>query len=83
MTLTLFSEEIEESMRDAVLDYRANPEITKNCPKNLDFCKKETKFDPTIDEDGGKIEGQFWGALGSVLYKLAERFAGKLGRNVD
>jgi hypothetical protein len=52
-----FPEEIEESMRDAVLDYRANPEITKNCPKNLEFCKKETKFDPANGEDGGKIEG--------------------------
>jgi hypothetical protein len=45
-------------MRDAVLDYRANPEITAKCPKNLEFCKKETKFDPNVDEDGGKIEGQ-------------------------
>ena len=47
-------------MRDAVLDYRANPEITGKCPKNLDFCRKETKFDPTIDEDGGKIEGNLY-----------------------
>jgi hypothetical protein len=52
-----FSEEIETSMRDAVLDYRANPEITEKCPKNLEYCKKETKFDPTNGEDGGKIEG--------------------------
>jgi hypothetical protein len=52
-------------MRDAVLDYRANPEITAKCPKNLEFCKKETKFDPNVDEDGGKIEGQ--------LYELCSR----------
>lgn len=52
-----FAEEIETSMRDAALDYRANPEIMDKCPKNLEYCKKETKFDPTISEDGGKIEG--------------------------
>ncbi len=46
-------------MRDAALDYRANPEIMDKCPKNLEYCKKETKFDPTISEDGGKIEGLY------------------------
>ncbi len=46
-------------MRDAALDYRANPEIMEKCPKNLEYCKKETKFDPTISEDGGKIEGLY------------------------
>ena len=58
-------------MRDAVLDYRANPEITEKCPKNLEYCKKETKFDPANGEDGGKIEGLFFICLCSLNLKIS------------
>lgn len=45
-------------MRDAALDFRANPELVNNCPKTLQHCKTVTKFDPNNGDDGGQVEGE-------------------------
>jgi hypothetical protein len=45
-------------MRDAALDFRANPELVNNCPKTLQHCKTVTKFDPNNGDDGGQVEGK-------------------------
>jgi hypothetical protein len=53
--------EIENVMRSATVDIRANPAVFFACPKSIAHCSKENASKDekgNVVEDGGMIEGK-------------------------
>ena len=54
----LCSKEIKNLMRQATVDFRANPKLVKTCPETISYCKEQTGFD-VGKEDDGRMEGEY------------------------
>ena len=58
----LFSVEIENVMRSATVDIRANPRVVASCPRSIEYCTKrnsQTDDSGKVVMLGDKIEGTF------------------------
>lgn len=50
--------EIDSTLRDAALDYRANPQLIQHCPLSIASCQStlDDTLDKSLTEYGGKVE---------------------------
>ena len=58
--LYLFPVEIENVMRSATVDIRANPRVVASCPRSIEYCTKrnsQTDDSGKVVMLGDKIEG--------------------------
>ena len=60
--LHLYSVEIENVMRSATVDIRANPRVVASCPRSIEYCTKrnsQTDDSGKVVMLGDKIEGTY------------------------